>query len=192
MRRIPEGNSEDIRCGPKFKRRIVLRIMRALPAGPFLACCLTAIFAATCYGQAKNPCEVVTQSEAESVVGVKLEPAQLSPKKTLCKYLEPGYGVDASRKKQVTVGIFVSATPDPVAVNNRRQFISQDQSLLPVTSRDIPNIGDAAIWVWAGGYFGALYAFKGGTAAPLAKLPKSDLVLLETHLENAERIAEQR
>jgi hypothetical protein len=163
--------AKDIRCGPKFKRPIVLPIMRALPTGPLLAAlCLSAICAATCFGQAKNPCEVIKQSEAESVVGVKLQPAQLSPKKTLCKYLEPGYGDDASKKKQVTIGIFFSATPNPAAVNNRRQFISQDQSLLPVTSKDIPNIGDAAIWVWAGGYFGALYAFKSGTLEVTVKI----------------------
>jgi uncharacterized membrane protein YdcZ (DUF606 family) len=37
-------------------------------------------------------------------------------------------------------------------------------------SRDIPNIGDAAIWVWAGGYFGALYVFKGGTTEVAIKI----------------------
>ncbi len=119
---------------------------------------------------AAPPCDVITKAEAEAVVGVKLEPPQLSPGKNLCKYFEPGYGVDASKKKQITIGLFHSDTPDPQGLNLRLQSIEQDKSLLPVVWRPIPSIGDAAVWVWAGGYFGALYVLKGGTTEVAVKI----------------------
>lgn len=59
--------------------------------------------------------------------------------------------------------MFQTSEPHDTDVNLRRQAIADDRSLLPVVTREVPNLGDEAIWVWAGGYFGALYAFKGGT-----------------------------
>jgi hypothetical protein len=129
---------------------------------------LTAIVGTTCYAQ--SPCDVITKAEAESVLGVTVQPAQLSPQKTLCRYWEPGYGVDNSKKKQVTIGMFRTPAPDPQVINNRRQSIRQDKSLLPVVDKEIQDVGDAALWVWAGGYFGALYAFKGGTLEVAVKI----------------------
>lgn len=70
----------------------------------------------------------------------------------------------------MTIGIWHSDRPSPGDVNNRRQAIIQDRSLLPVISREIPNFADAAIWVWAGGHLGALYAFKGGTSEVAVKI----------------------
>jgi hypothetical protein len=131
---------------------------------------LAVVAGTTCRAQGKNPCEVITKAEAEAVVGAPLQPPNLSPKKTLCRYEEQGYGVDASKKKQVTIGIWQTATPDPQVINNRRQAIRQDTSLVPVVDKDVPDLADAAIWVWAGGYFGALYAFKGGTLEVAVKI----------------------
>jgi hypothetical protein len=99
-----------------------------------------------------------------------LKGPQLSLKGTVCNYLEPGFGEIDSRNKLVSIGLFYSESPDPEAVNERRQFIIRDRSLLPVITTEVSNFGDAAIWVWAGGYFGALYAFKGGTTEVTVKI----------------------
>ena len=108
-------------------------------------------------------CSVITKAEAEAVVGTVLEPPQATPKGTTCRYLQAGYGEDPAKNKMVTIALFQTAEPHDTDVNLRRQAIADDRSLLPVVTREIPNFGDAALWVWAGGYFGALYAFKGGT-----------------------------
>jgi hypothetical protein len=117
----------------------------------------------------QNPaCNVITQQEAEAVLGVSIDAPE--PGRTLCRYQEPGCGIDDSKKKQVTIGIFRSAAPDRDAVNARRNFIIHDNSLLPVTYKEVPNLGDAAFWVWAGGYYGALYVLKGGTLEIAVKI----------------------
>lgn len=113
-------------------------------------------------------CNVITQQEAEAVLGVSIDSPE--PGRTLCRYQEPGYGTDESKKKQVTIGIFRSTVANPEAVNARRNFIIHDQSLLPVTYKEVPNFGDAAFWVWAGGYYGALYVLKGGTLEVAVKI----------------------
>ena len=36
--------------------------------------------------------------------------------------------------------------------------------------KELPDVGDAAFWVWAGGYYGALYAFRGGMVEVAVKI----------------------
>ena len=151
-------NSSDLRVA-KFSGLLVLFLLY-----------LSASTATVCYAQGKNPCAVITKAEAEAVVGTTLEGPQLIPGESLCKYLEPGYAVDPVNRKLVTIGLFHSESPDPEAVNERRQLLSQDRSLLPVISEEVPDFGDEAIWVWAGGYLGALYAFKGGRTEVTVKI----------------------
>lgn len=132
-------------------------------------------------------CNVITQQEAEEVLGVSIDAP--GPGRTLCRYQEPGYGTDESKKKQVTIGIFRSTVPNPEAVNERRNFIIHDNSLLPVTYKEVPNFGDAAFWVWAGGYYGALYVLKGGTleiAVKISGIPED--VALSTAKKFATRV----
>lgn len=123
-----------------------------------------------CGAANKSPCDIIAKAEAEALVGAKLEGPELSPRKTLCKYYEPGYGESPAKNKLVTIGLFYSDHPGREGVNMRRQAILQDQSIRPVTSRELPDFGDAAIWVWAGRYFGALYTFKGGTLEVAVKV----------------------
>ena len=113
-------------------------------------------------------CNVITQAEAEAVLGVSIDAPE--PSRALCRYQEPGYGVDPSKKKQVTIGIWRSTSASPGDVNNRRKVIINDKSLLPVAYKELPDFGDAAFWVWAGGYYGALYAFRGGTVEVAVKI----------------------
>jgi hypothetical protein len=113
-------------------------------------------------------CNVITKAEAEAVLGVSIDPPE--PGINLCRYQEPGYGTDSSKKKQVTVGIWRSKAASPEDVNNRRNAIIKDKSLLPVSYKELPDFGDAALWVWAGGYYGALYAYRGGTVEVAVKI----------------------
>jgi len=113
-------------------------------------------------------CNVITQEEAEAVLGVSIDSPE--PGRAVCRYQEPGYGIDESKKKQVTIGIFRSTVANPEAVNERRNFIIKDKSLLPVTYKEVPNFGDTTFWVWAGGYYGALYVLKGGALEIAVKI----------------------
>jgi hypothetical protein len=113
-------------------------------------------------------CNVITRVEAEAVLGVSIDPPE--PGRALCRYQEPGYGTDSSKRKQVTIGIWRSTAASPEDVNNRRNAIIKDKSLLPVSYKELPDFGDAALWVWAGGYYGALYAYRGGTVEVAVKI----------------------
>ncbi len=123
----------------------------------------------------QNPaCNVITRAEAEAVLGVSINAPEAT--RTLCRYQEPGYGTDPSKHKQITIGIWRSTTAAAEDVNNRRNAIIRDKSLLPVTYKELPDFGDAAFWVWAGGYYGALYAFRGGmveVAVKISGVPES-------------------
>jgi hypothetical protein len=134
-----------------------------------LLCC-TLLGSTLGWGARKNPCEIITKAEAEALLGKKLEGPELSPRGTLCKYYEPGYGESPARNKLVTIGLFYSDSPGSDDVNNRRQAIIQDKSISPFTWTDLPHFADAALWEWAGGYFGALYAFRGGTLEVAVKI----------------------
>jgi hypothetical protein len=76
------------------------------------------------------------------VLGVSIDSPE--PGRLLCRYQEPGYGTDPSKKKQVTIGVFRSTAANAEAVNARRNLIINDKSLLPVTYKEVPNFGDAA------------------------------------------------
>ncbi|HWG52884.1 MAG TPA: hypothetical protein VN677_06245 [Gemmatimonadaceae bacterium] len=119
--------------------------------------------------QIRNPCNVITRTEAEAVVGGPLIGPQPSPQGTLCKYYESGYGESPSRIRLVTIGVWVDQ-PDREAVNTRRLAVMRDSSLLPLRVRELGSPGDAAIWVWAGNRLGALYAFRGGTVEVAVKI----------------------
>jgi hypothetical protein len=78
---------------------------------------------------------------------------------------EPGHGFP----RRVTIGIWRSSAGRPKDVNNRRNAIIKDKSL-PVSYKELGDLGDAALWVWAGGYYGAPYAFRGGTVEVAVKI----------------------
>ena len=126
----------------------------------------------SCFGQQaknaapnpkKNACAIVSRAEAEAVVGAKLQPMEVTRKGTVCRFLEPGYDAAPAGKKHVTIDVYESDFPSAGDANLRRDAISDDRSLSPVVVRELPEFADEAIWVWAGGSFGGLYAFKGGT-----------------------------
>jgi hypothetical protein len=120
--------------------------------------------------QVRNPCDVVTKTEAEALVGGPLIGPELSPSGNVCRYYEAGYGEIASRIKLVYIGVFVAERPDAEAVNTRRLAVVRDRSLLPVAVKELAGPSDAAIWVWAGNRLGALYTFRGGTTQVVVKI----------------------
>jgi hypothetical protein len=137
----------------------------------WLTLCATA-FALTTVpvaAQIRNPCNVITKAEAESLLGGPLIGPQPSPQGTLCKYYEDGYGETPARIKLVTIGVWIDA-PDEEAVNTRRLAVMKDSSLLPLRVKELAGPGDAAIWVWAGNRLGALYTFRGGTVQVAVKI----------------------
>ena len=113
----------------------------------------------------KNACAIVSKAEAEAVVGAKLNAAEVTRKGTVCRYLEPGYDAAPAGKKHVTIDVFESDFPNASDVNQRLDAIDDErsQSKTTMAARELPEFADDAIWVWSGGDFGALYAFKGGT-----------------------------
>jgi hypothetical protein len=122
------------------------------------------------HAQVRNPCDVVTKTQAEALVGGPLIGPELSPSGNVCRYYEAGYGELASRIKLVYIGVFIVDRPDAEAVNTRRLAVARDKSLLPVTARELAGPSDAAIWVWAGNRLGALYTFRGGTTQVVVKI----------------------
>ena len=112
----------------------------------------------------KNACAIVTKAEAEAVVGAKLNPVEVSRKGTVCRFLEPGYDAAPAGKKHVTIDVYESDFPSANDANLRRDAIDDDRlTQSPLVVRELPEFGDEAMWVWSGGSFGGLYAFKGGT-----------------------------
>ena len=128
-------------------------------------CCISASSAA----QIRNPCNVITKAEAETLVGGPLIGPQPSPQGTLCKYYEQGYGESPSKIKLVTIGVWIDP-PDAEAINTRRVAVMRDSSLLPLQVKELTGPGDGAIWVWAGNRLGALYTFRGGTIQVAVKI----------------------
>ena len=78
--------------------------------------------------------------------------------------------MDKGKTKQVSIGVFKSDFQSGSDVKVRLGTIADDHSLEPMLSRELPNFADEAIWVWAGGYLGALYAFKDGTTEVAVKI----------------------
>jgi hypothetical protein len=150
------------------------RIMRWAVAGFALALgWVLGLGVEACFGQAKssapkkngNACAIVSRAEAEAVVGAKLQPAEVTRKGTVCRYLEPGYDAAPAGKKHVTIDVYESDFPNASDVNQRLDAIDDESSQAPSPAvvRELPEFADGAIWVWSGGSFGGLDAFKGGT-----------------------------
>jgi hypothetical protein len=113
----------------------------------------------------KSACSYITKAEAEAVVGATLEPGVADAKARSCRYLEPGYGLEPGKpKKQVSIALSRSYFQNASDVSIRWQAIEDDHTLSPMVVHELQNFGDAALWVWAGGYYGILYAFKDGSS----------------------------
>jgi len=110
--------------------------------------------------QNQAACALLTQADVEAVLGVRLEAPTADPNGATCRFSNrvPGKPVPP---KEVTVQVLVgySAAPDPAAVETYRKRI--DETTYNVL-RDLPELGDAAVWYGFSQYHGVT-VFKGGT-----------------------------
>jgi len=111
-----------------------------------------------CYAQDRKPCDFLTKSEAESIVGLPLETRANTT--YTCWFIEPGFTGAPPKNKQVSLRIFRSPSPQVNDLAERRRELA-NRHPVPVV-KDITDFGDAAIWTWTPGLGGELYAYKGG------------------------------
>ena len=130
------------------------------------------------HAQNKTACELLTKANAESVLGVTLQPPQPgAPFRSLLdedftkgkmgehcsftNYVPNTASRTAARPKVVAFGLEVrySATPDPHAVDEARKQVDQRTYDHPT---DIPDLGDAAFWIGPPNNV-TLFVFRGGT-----------------------------
>jgi len=107
-------------------------------------------------------CGLISQAAAESVVGFTLR-AMPPLDQSKCNFLGYRPGLMSGIRIQVIVEVRYSATPNPGAVNQRRQLFND--SVRAGVLKDIPDVADYALWDWTNDYNGTgrLVAYKGGT-----------------------------
>ncbi len=107
-------------------------------------------------------CGLISQAAAESVVGFPLR-AMPPLDQSKCNFLGYRPGLMSGIRIQVIVEVRYSATPNPGAVNQRRQLFND--SVRAGVLKDIPDVADYALWDWTNDYNGTgrLVAYKGGT-----------------------------
>src|ERR1700719_72412 len=109
-----------------------------------------------------SACDLISQADAESVVGF---PLRLMPPQDRSKCTFMGYrpGLMSGIRIQVIVEVRYSATPNPGAVNQRRQLFND--SVRAGVLQDRSHVADYALWDWTNDYDGTgrLVAYKGGT-----------------------------
>ena len=166
------------RSGSGPGRTILAENMRQVVIGIALLAGAGMGMGARCGAQIKRPkpapeksaCSYVTKAEAEALVGGALEPGVPDAKARSCRYLEAGWGKDPAAKRQVSIAIAKSYFQNASDVNIRRDALADDHSVSPMVVRELPGLGDEALWVWAGGYLGVLYAYRDGTTEVTVKI----------------------
>jgi hypothetical protein len=115
-----------------------------------------------CYAQAKNACELFAKADAESILGVPVEPfAPAGMSSQQCRFRQVGWQQTAPNNKEVDVYLTL-ATSNPYAtlLGRMREFVdaAPKRSL-----RELTDLGDAAFWEWSAddGGIGGLSAYKG-------------------------------
>ena len=119
--------------------------------------------ASTTEEYAYGACSFLTRSQAESILGARLQ----VPTRTnwVCYFFQVGFVEGAGpNNKQVKLEIEDSSSPDPDRVNWSRGQIAKGHPA-PAVVRDVADFADAAIWTWTPGWGGTLHAFKNGTIA---------------------------
>ncbi len=131
----------------------------------------------------KKPCEVLTKTEAEAVMG---QPADLRGNNPFdCWYVETGWTNKPPKNKQVRVTAHTNPAPQPNELADKWKNMA-DNPMPTRTSRNLPNFADGAIWNWYQGHGGELVAFKAGmisVAIIVSGIPE------EAALEHAKRLA---
>jgi hypothetical protein len=157
--------------------------MRQSAAGFGLVMWLSIFAGSACYAQGKKPCDFITKSDAESILGSPVNARKDNQYE--CGFAEPGFTSKAPKNKQVSVSVWYSAAPDPNDYAVRRKNIVDYKAASDVV-KDVAGFADAAIWKWTPGWGGTLVAFKGGTIqteVTISGLPE------DAALQNAKTLA---
>jgi hypothetical protein len=130
------------------------------------------VFAASAgYAQGKKPCDFITKSDAESILG---SPVNLGKDNQYnCQFAEPGFS-KAPKNKQISLSVWYAATPDPTDYAVRRKNIVDYKTASDIV-KDVAGFADAAVWKWTPGWGGSFVAFKGGiiqTEVVISGLPE--------------------
>jgi hypothetical protein len=74
-------------------------------------------------------------------------------------------GPTAAIRMQVILDVHYTASPNPLAVNRKRDEFATVPSLQHIVLRNVPDVGDAALWNYTNqdAGTGTLIAYKGGT-----------------------------
>ena len=134
--------------------------MRQSAAGFVLMMWFSVVAGSACYAQSKKPCDFITKSDAESILGSPVNAGK--DNQYNCQFAEPGFTSKAPKNKQVSLSVWYSATPDPNDYAVRRKNIVDYKAASDVV-KDVPGFADAAVWKWTPGWGGTFVAFKGGT-----------------------------
>lgn len=135
--------------------------MRQVAIGFVLVLWFSAFSGSAGYAQGKKPCDFITKSDAESILGLTVQVRQDNAYQ--CQFVEPNFtGALPPRNKQVSLSVWYSATPNANDYAERRKNIADHKAPSDLV-KDVPGFADAAIWKWTSGGVGTLIAFKGGT-----------------------------
>jgi hypothetical protein len=108
----------------------------------------------------KKPCDFITKSDAESILGATVEARRDGPYE--CSFEEPGFTSKAPKNKQVSLSVWYSASPNPGQYAVMRKNIADHKDAAAVM-KEVTDFADAAIWTWTPGWGGSLDAFSRGT-----------------------------
>jgi len=131
----------------------------------------------------KKPCDFITKSDAESILGATVEARRDGPYE--CSFEEPGFTSKAPKNKQVSLSVWYSASPDPGQYAVMRKNIADHKDAAAVM-KEVTDFADAAIWTWTPGWGGSLDAFSRGTIQvqiTISGLPE------DAALQNAKKLA---
>lgn len=148
--------------------------MRLALAHVVLLVGLAALPAISASAQGKTACDLISQADAEAIVGVPLlPPTPLAPYRSLLEnkdftWGKPGeacqftnYAPPRRPPKVVafTIQVRYSATPDPGAVADAKRQVDERTYDKPT---DVAGLGDAAFWIGPPSN-STLFVFRGGT-----------------------------
>lgn len=122
--------------------------------------------------QARRPCEIVTSADAQGITGVPM--LQVAADEDHCSYEQVGYTKEAPNNLMVWLAMYHHETANPNDVTERRDAFRLYVPP-PMAVQNIPDLADAALWVWRGDLGGTVYAYRGGTVeveAWIAGLPQ--------------------
>lgn len=148
--------------------------MRPCAIGVSILLGLTVFYGSAADAQNKSACELLSQANAQTILGVRLQPPEpyvpfrslLDPDFTKGKLVEgctltnvPPTGPRPAKVFQLHLEVRYAATPDAHAVDWARKQVDERTRENPT---DVANLGDAAFWVGPLPSV-SLFIFRGGT-----------------------------